>query len=160
MGKYDDAQRDPELLSARSDVALLEARLLELTERLSSGESGQLWDDLRNVVSRIDTAEAGDHPRILATIKTLVERGSADEAVWRQMHEMIEKKTKVASQEWKRLVDMEQVITAEKAVAFAMQLLEIVLRHVPEPDRRKKIAGEVHALMNLEGAGPPRRRES
>jgi Spy/CpxP family protein refolding chaperone len=149
--KYEEAQRDPELLSARSDVAFLEARLGELMERLSSGESNEIWDDLHKTLARFEESAEEDADKIIRTVKLIVERGRTDEAVWRQLHEVIEQKTKVAASEWKRLVDMKQVITAEKAMAFSMQLLEIVLRHTPEPERRRRIAGEIQGLMNVQG---------
>ena len=46
---------------------------------------------------------------------------------------------------------MRQVIPAEKAVAWAQQVIESVLRHVPEDARRKKIAREIQGLMMLKG---------
>jgi hypothetical protein len=150
MEKYEEACRDPELLSSRSDVAMLEARLLELTERLSEGESGQLWRDLKEAVERFDD-QSLDRDTTVELVKSLVAKGCADEEIWRQLHDVIEQKTKVSAHEWKRLVDMRQVITAEKAVAWAQQVIESVLRHVPEDARRKKIAREIQGLMMLKG---------
>jgi hypothetical protein len=152
LTRYREAQEDPELLSHRADVALLEARLRELTERLSDGESGQLWRDLRKAVAEFDGCRDADEQKsVMMNVRELVQRGAADEEVWRQLHDVIEQKTKVASSEWKRLVDMRQVITAEKAIAFSMQLLEVVLRHTPEEDRRRRIAGDIQQLMLVGG---------
>jgi hypothetical protein len=150
--KFEEAQRDPDLLSARADAALLEARSRELLERLSTGESGQLWDDLHSTLTRFEENGGTDPAALVKSLKQIVERGRADEATWRQLHEVIEQKTKVAASEWKRLVDMKQVITAEKAMAFSMHLLEVVMKYVPEPDRRKQIAGEVRSLMHVQQA--------
>src|SRR5918992_3542816 len=41
--KYQEAEHDPELLSLRDQIALVDARLADLLARVDTGESGSLW---------------------------------------------------------------------------------------------------------------------
>jgi hypothetical protein len=45
--RYEAAEDDAELLSLRGEIALTDARLLDLLARVNTGESGQLWAELR-----------------------------------------------------------------------------------------------------------------
>src|SRR5436305_15207335 len=47
IGRYEAAQRDPELVAMRDEIALVDVRIGELLSRLDSGESGATWALLR-----------------------------------------------------------------------------------------------------------------
>ena len=56
--RFHQAETDPALLSARSDVALLHVRIGELISRLHNGESGSIWDGLRGAYAAAEEAIA------------------------------------------------------------------------------------------------------
>lgn len=150
LDRYQEAEADPELLSARSEVALLQARIGDLASRLRGGASGTLWSDLRTAFSDYEailTTNPTASGPALQRLRDLLQQGAADEDVWAELTDAVERKTKVAALEWKRLVDLHQVMTAEQVTLFTMALLDSVLRHVPEPPRRQQIAAEFHRLL-------------
>ena len=64
------------------------------------------------------------------------------------------RKKKVAAAEWKRLVDLQQVITAEKAMALVACVQAIIVRHVGEPHALAGIAQDLRGIVDARGAGP------
>jgi hypothetical protein len=149
-----EAENDPELLSVRSEVALLHGRVSELVQRLYTGESGNLWNSLRTAWSSFEAAnEAKDKDAIAASLhqlRNLIQQGTRDEESWAELVKTIDAKTKIAQAEWKRLVDLRQVLTAERATVFAVALLDAVLRHVQDPPQRRAIAIEFQHLMDAQ----------
>src|SRR5690606_13833216 len=53
---FQAAAADPDLLGLREDIAVNDARIAELAERLYSGESGALWRELRTAQQQADEA--------------------------------------------------------------------------------------------------------
>jgi hypothetical protein len=155
VDKYAEAQDDPELLSVRDEVALLHARISEVISRLYTGESGSQWKRLKDVWGSFEAASvAGDaagQSACLNELRQLIARGAKDEDSWRDLTDLIERKTKVASAEWKRLVDLHQVLTVEQAMTLATVLVDSVMRHVDDDATRRLIAGDISRLINLPG---------
>jgi hypothetical protein len=168
--RYEEAANDPQLLSSREDVAFLEARIGELSKRLYSGESDRVWHDLRRTFREwdalrqqaISARQANDPDRASAAelkaaelygeVKRLIGIGASDAETWRELVKTLENKTKLARTEWKRLVDLRQLITVEQAMLFAHQLLSAVVRHVDDPGVRARINRDFQSA--LEAGGP------
>lgn len=134
--KYAEALADPELLSARTEVALLQVRISELAKRLHSGESGTLWAQFKEGFAEFKAAmSAGDKDRIGATLTRLgglISRGADDEAAWHELAAAIEDKTRIAAREWRRLADLKQLITVERAMVLLTTFAESVRFHVQD----------------------------
>ena len=79
---YEQATNNPQLLSVRHDLAACEALLVEAFGRLDTGESGQVWSDLREALTAFEKAEVRRDPDAmdeqLATIRTLIRRGHGE----------------------------------------------------------------------------------
>lgn len=166
--RYEEAADDPQILSNREDVALLQARITELTQRLYTGEADRVWVDLRRHMRDFDrlTREAEAHApdtergsalraqanEALAEARRLVNVGATEAETWRELTKALNEKTRLARTEWKRLVDLRQLITVEQALAFASQLLNAVVRHVDDPGVRARINRDFQAA--LEAGGP------
>src|ERR671916_1968189 len=70
--RYTAAQHDPELLSLRDELALLDARIADVLSRVDSGESGQLWQHLRGLNAELDTARCtGDRDALVEVLSEL-----------------------------------------------------------------------------------------
>lgn len=148
---YAAAMADPDLLGLRSEIALLDARLLDLLGRVDSGESGQLWDSMRDswlgftAAARALSAETDPRKREVlrakqneaaAAIEGLVEQGTADSAAWAEALAVVEQRRRLVETERKMMHDMQQTITSERAMALMsvvlVQLKEAVERHADE----------------------------
>lgn len=155
--QYEEAVADPELLSARSEVALLQLRISELLGRLQTGECGALWSTLRKTFGSIKAAlAAGDIPSVrtgLEGLASLIEKGATQEAIWFELSDAIENKTRTAQREWKRLVSLQQLLTAEQAMTLVTAIMAIVVKNCPDREARARVSGEIMALLSKPGIG-------
>jgi hypothetical protein len=158
--RYQEHLDDPELLSARSTVALLDARLDELCQRLDDVAAGQLLHDIRSTWQSLDAAIMagnGDLVRNLREqMKRLVERGATAEQQWLEIRAVIRDRNTAARAEWERMESLHQVMTLEQGLALIGAILGAVRRHVPDQDARKKIMDEANQYVNL----PDRQQEA
>lgn len=154
---YEEQLKDPELLSAREEVALLKMRVGQLLERLRTGETGSLWGDLQASYTELAAAiRSGDQELFQASLERLgviIQRGGSAEETWAQLHEALDAKTQTASREWRRLVDMNQLITADRALGLITAISHIVVRHVHDMHTRTAIALEIKQLVT-QGTAP------
>jgi hypothetical protein len=155
--RYEAAAGDPELLAMRGDIALTVARLYDLLKRVDTGESGSAWREAGDGLTQFlesngDAAKAAEG---LARLKSAIGRGRADYAAWDEVKSTLETRRKLIESERKRLVDMQQIITAEQALALIGQVVEIVSRHT-RPEQLTRISTDITALIARGGAQPTR----
>jgi hypothetical protein len=173
--RYRDLLRDPELLAANDEVALLATRLGELVGRLNTGESGELWheivagvanaagtcSEMRAALLRGDDAaftQAMDRLRtLLDGLADVGRRAEAAEDTWAEIRKVVEEKTKAASREWKRLVDLQGLVSADQAMALVLAMSQSVNRHVRDAGARQAIAYDLSLFITSARAGqaPP-----
>ncbi|HJT76742.1 MAG TPA: hypothetical protein VJ739_06030, partial [Gemmataceae bacterium] len=153
---YRQAVDDPDLLSMRNEVALLHVRLEELTRRLGTPESGRGWAELRAARDRMhearsipDAAARGAAlARELEVIDRVILHGSEHEANWAEVERAVARKVAVAAREWKRLVDLQQLITAESAMQLVAGIMLAVKEHVTDPNALQGIAQKMRLLLH------------
>jgi hypothetical protein len=134
LADYEEAIADPNLISLRSDIAVVRARTNDLLKRVDSGEAGQIWRSLQDSYQDFKTARSAADPvkmqESLELLGTLIERGAADSKIWFEVISTIEQGRKLIDSELKRLqalqvyVDSGAVITM--LTAIAIQLKEII----------------------------------
>lgn len=150
LATYDAAKADTELLSIREDVALIDSRLTDLLARVETGESGAVWTalrdeyrDYRDALAKKDVAEMSAR---LAAIGDLINRGLADEAAWNDIRATLEQRRKLVESERKRLIEMQQMVTADEAMGFVRALTAAVRDHVRDPDTLRAITADLARL--------------
>lgn len=95
---------DPELISVRRQIALLDAREAELIQRLSAGEAGYNWRAARVALCKLSEAPKvrTDHPAFRKLAK-LIAKSASDERRWAELRENAETRHRLADTERKRL---------------------------------------------------------
>jgi len=156
MTRYQEAISDPEILAMRDDLALIDVRVAELLERVNSGESGarskrltDIWRTVEAARTRQDTAALA---AALTEVGTIICDGGSDAAAWTDIVGLIEQRRKLSDSEHKRLVAMQQMVTAEDAMAFVAALQASVQRHVRDPVALRAIAQDMQDLANRKRA--------
>lgn len=150
---YDKVLADPESLNAVEEIALLKTRIGQLVSRLQTGETGSIWGDLQAAYSELSAVMRGPDPdparfrECLNRLGEVISRGADVETCWEELYEAIDKKTGVAAREWRRQVDLKQVITAERALALITAIMHSVVRNVADLQARTKISQDVRALI-------------
>jgi hypothetical protein len=129
-------------LSLRQDVAVIEARIVDLLTRVDAGESGQLWQDLRKLATDMLTArEQQDYARVAVLLTDLVqqvEKGAADHQLWEEIITLTLKKSKVVATEHKMMVDGQQLIRLDQVLWLVTALIDAIQK--VETDREKLAA--------------------
>jgi hypothetical protein len=146
--RYEEAVSSPRLLSLRNDLAVCESRLMDLFGRVDTGESGALWQALREALDAFALAQAaGDIPamtRGFATMRQLVRQGSDDSQAWAEIYRVWDTRSKLTQQETKTLVAMQQMVTTQQlATMFGVitdAITTAVLAHADEGSGRKILA--------------------
>lgn len=155
LATYEHAQQDPELLDLRDDIALLDARLSDLLKRVDSGESGQLWKDLRAAWKAVTTATTEDERSMaLAELGPLIARGYMDTQAWGEIASLLERRRRLVESERKRLIEMQQMMTMSQAQLLIARLYDVVAQHVSDRTTLAAIGAGLQALAGAGGAVP------
>lgn len=119
---YDRAIADEELMSLRSEIAVIDARINDLLTRADSGESGRLWRQLSAQMQAVDAARNPETvEREMTKTRQLIHAGDADGALWDEIREAVLTRERLVRSERKRLVEARLLISVEHAqLAMAM----------------------------------------
>lgn len=174
LDHYHEALNDPDLLSLRTEIALQRALLTDLLDRLREGEHvpraaftataalGRAWRAFN------DAYRSGSPDRLAAALTGLDEgvrgvvgamepaRSEADLRV--EVRATTKELERLARSENSRLVDLHNMITAERALALqhasVQALLDVLEANVPDVAVRTKIRREAAGrLAELAGRG-------
>jgi hypothetical protein len=150
--RYEEAQANPRLLSVRDDLAVCEARLAELFGRLDTGESGALWQALRDTLDAFAVAQAAGNvahmKQHLGTLRQLVSQGSADTAAWEEIMQLWDRRCRLVQTEIKTLVSLHQMVSTEQLMLYFGVITDAIQRIVTahaEPACARTILGELSA---------------
>ncbi len=149
--QYEQAEDDAELLSLRSELALTDTRLIDLLARVNTGESGQLWADLRRAHREFTGAKRGrDVARMyttLARMEQLIDSAVDDHQAWAEIGELIEQRRRLVESEQKRMVMLNQMMTKEEALLMTRQLVDIMTRHVTDKQVLSAVIVDMQRLV-------------
>ena len=138
---------DEDILSSRDSIALVDARVADLLKIVNSGESGKLWNILRETTFELKQAQlAGDKDGargLLAKLLNLIEAGYNDYLAWREVFDLIESRRKLTESEQKRLISLQQVFTADQGIKLIRFILIIIRKHVKDPAILQAISDDI-----------------
>jgi hypothetical protein len=164
LATYEASRNDPDLLNLRDDIATIDARMADVLQRVDSGESSRIWNDLKATYKAMQSAnQRGDMTEarvLLSELGTLINRGHLDYAAWADVRTLIEQRRKLVESERKRLVDMQQMMTNEQAVVLIARLYDSVARHVSDPDVHRAIAADLGQLTHQTTGSDVRRGDA
>jgi hypothetical protein len=160
---YRTIREDEDALSVGPEVGVIQLRIEQAVARLQCRDSSALWRELSEAMTDLDAARRSGNSEALASpltrIQGLITEGATAESQWREVVDLIERKAKVASAEWKRLHDMHETMTANQAITLVSALCSIFLDALkvmeqngcaPElvKQARRKVTHEITALAN------------
>ena len=152
--RYEEAATDARLLELRDDIALLDARLADVLGRVDTGESGALWQQLMRWRGEvIAAARVGDSVAKAAAMNALLDlvgQGHADYRAWAEVGAVLEQRRKLVESERKRLVEMQQTLTVEKAMLLIGAIGGIIKAHVTDRTQLAKISADISTLVTVE----------
>ncbi len=160
--RYKELEGDEDLLSIREEVVLVDVRLRDVLGRVDSGESGALWQEIKECWADYQKAKWDGQPhKVFAQeekLKGLIERGLADRAAWDEVRSLADQKARLARAEQQRLKELEAMVPVDRALVFMQGVVNSVTAHAPRdasgeltPESRRMLAGvyaDIKRLLN------------
>jgi hypothetical protein len=144
LDSYAQAERDPELLSMRSEIALAEARVVALLGRVDTGESGKIWQELKATwkifTTTRDDVEKKDSLRELGS---LINRGHLDFQTWDAVFQAVEQKRRLQESEMRRRVAMSAMVDIQDAMALIGRILDIVRTEIHDAPTLTRVVNRI-----------------
>jgi len=171
MARYLEGQNDPDLLDLREEVALIDARIGDLLERVDTGEAGANWrrvasevergqqaiQDYRSAVVSQDAKKMASGFKevtdVLSSIGRITGAGIGDYAAWDEIGKLVEQRRKLAESERKHQIELQQAITAERALLMIGAIGAIIAKHVSDKSTINKIATDIRTAVILDAGG-------
>lgn len=149
--KYQEAAKDPELLNLRHDIGLIDARMSDVLSRVDTGEAGSMWRQAKDYFNAIQAAVAESDPiKMRISMNQLDEtlgKGLGDWAAWNEVIGLVEQRRKLVDTERKRLVDMNQMITTEKAIMMITAITNIIREKVKDKETMNAIIYGIRSVL-------------
>jgi len=131
LKKYQEAQQDPDLLNLNNEISLIDVHLKSLIEKLPQGGASHSWVELKKAFREFIAEQDGIVPTAkYGQLVDIVNEGAQEAEVWLSIETSVLTRRRLAATESRRLIDMQQTVTAEKAMAFAYAVLDINRRHI------------------------------
>lgn len=145
--RLEDAIKDPELISLRRQVAVLETFWQEHAAKLGEVSSAELWDAARNAMSEVKAAvkkgSPGELMAALTSLEGILDNGFGQQQAERSIRDIFQEQLGLARAEAHRLAQLESNLTAKEANVMLALVLESIRRHVPDPAARSAIASDL-----------------
>lgn len=150
--RYTESQSDPRLLELRDDISLIDARLEDLLGRVDTGESGALWGALLDARAALIAARHDEAKRnaILVYLLDLITKGHADYQAWRELGAVLDQRRKLVESERKRLVEMQQMITTERAMLLLGAVVGVIKEHIHDRGTLAAISAGIENLLTVD----------
>lgn len=149
---YDEAREDTELLAIRDDIAVTEVLLQSALSRLESRESGKAWGLIKKSVDGLQKAFAnenyGECMVVVQAMRDVIDENVAHFAAEQEVRDNFELMLKLKQGERKRLTDMQQMVTSERATMLISALLDAVRRNVNDSGTLNAIQSEFIRLTS------------
>jgi hypothetical protein len=151
LQQYELARDDPELLELRDDLALLDSRIGDILKRVDTGESGAIWKTLKAIqIDLLYARSIDDSIGMSKALNGLVEcinRGHSDYLAWDELGKLLDQRRRFVESERKRLIELQQVITTERALMLVGQLAGIVRAHVTDRATLNAISTDLARIL-------------
>jgi hypothetical protein len=155
--RYESALADPELLSVRDDIALLQGSIQQVMAEIREAEARPDFDAILGMVERISDGWRGwDWTRMsseLEALKDAITGQRQARAAMREVRELIREKAILVAQENRILVDREQMITVEQFLMAMRAMGAAVRRLVDDPEKLRLIEAEFRRLADRPDRG-------
>ncbi len=123
LGKsYEASLKDPDLLKLHNDIALVDARVIDLLTQLKDGQENN------DALAKLDIA------------------GSKE--LWLEIGAFTDQRRKLVESERKRAIETQQVITTERLMALLEMITTIIVKHVRDKTALQRISEDIGELVH------------
>lgn len=164
ISRYQQAVSDPDLLALRDDIGLLDTRIGQVVSALDTGESKEAWVSLLSIWSTfeeqfqslLDTGEPPEEMEgTVSKVSTLIRSGLSESYVWSEIRGLLKERADLVANERKRMVELQQYVTAEKAMLFVTAVMDSVRRNVSDRDALAAISADISRMADVRAGSQP-----
>lgn len=150
--KYQETANDPELLSLRDDIRLVDALIKEQLNRLETGESGDAWQLIRASVEALevgmDREDYAGCRKALRSMRDVIDGRIAHYATETEILSGLEQRRKLVETEQKMTLAGERAISAERAMLFVGAIAGVLKARIDDPHMLASIQGDIASLLD------------
>lgn len=150
---YNEAIDDPQLLSVRAEIALMDALLTNLLPNLDTGESGKAWKDILTLIARareaVDNKDTGKFLGSMRDIESIAQRRVLHYETQSEIKHTVDARRKLVETETKISMQNERAIPVEQMMVLMSQVIGVIQSVVTEEKQRYAIAVELQRLVSL-----------
>ena len=143
LDDYHAALEDTNIHDLTDELALTDALLNRLVEKIGSGDSLRLIEKLRIELDGFESAQgredSDDAAKHLDAIGFLIRRGASLTEQVEEVSRLVDRRRKLADSHRRQLTAAQQMISRDQAMAFAGALVSAVRRHVTDPAKLRAI---------------------
>lgn len=155
---YADTAHDPELLSVRQDIRLIDALLLTNFAHLDTGESGEHWNDILKWIGKARVAYKGENygalEHALDEMEAITDGRRLHYATEAEIRDKLEQRRKLVETEQKITLQGERAISAEQLMMLMANILQVINNVVTDAKQRYAIANGIDALIGTASRSP------
>ena len=141
LERYEQAANDPNLVSVRDELALVDMRVGQLLDAV--GETGSLRL-IKEIRAKFDTFKAAGKKKgkqsaveglgALEQVDRLIDDALTVAATWDELRETLDLRRKLSETETRRMRDLHQLIDVKSAIAMMTLLVNEVKKRVKDPE--------------------------
>jgi len=151
--RYESALSDPNLLSVRDDIALLQAAISDVMQELKVAEARPDFDAILEIVEEIaGNWQSWEWTKMSAQmdkLRGLIVNKQSQRTAMREVRDLIKEKADLISRENRMLLDREQMITVEQFLMAMRAMGAAVRRQVDDPRILRSIDTEFRRLATV-----------
>lgn len=141
QARYEEAENDPQLLSLRRSLALLQTRLLELLERLEEQPSGRTWLQLQECLQTYDEARRDDKRlAAMSRLREIIQCGVDDAECWNEIRSILSDHGDIARKEVKMLAEKQMTVSVQESNVMLGMVAHAIITIVKDVEERKALS--------------------
>lgn len=148
---YEEAKNDPDLLSVRQDIQLIDTLLAANIKKLDSDESGAAWEAIRKSIDHLDEAFANENYGkcliLMRAMRDVVDARILHYATEAEIRSKLNQRRQLVESEQKIALQSEHAITPAELMVFMGAVVEMINRKIPDAKQRNDILTSIDELM-------------
>jgi hypothetical protein len=152
LWRYREGLADPELQSLRDELAMLNVRITQVIEHLSTGEGRSAWDAVREAFdalrggfrqNNLDAIREG-----MAGIEAALDQAKDEQGAWDEIVALFDERRKLVGEEGRREERAQRYITEREIMVLMAALVDVVRTNVSNQDEVTAVSMAIRQLVS------------
>lgn len=146
--KYEEFLTDPDIVSCRGELALMDSRIAELLTRLEDSLGDASWVKVRHALSVLKKSLIKSNSIIDAEglLEEALESNSTESEIWKSIVGLVDSRRKLSETEMRRIEKAQHYLDIQQANALVSFLMDTVKDNVTDPVAIRAISDKFKKL--------------